>query len=329
MLNRVELLEKLREVSAKLDDVQRDIDNITNEIDGKKAAIDEIRKQLSEVRSYIDGKRSQLEKTRELLNTLIEKKSQVINQIRVLRSELLQINISMQKYREKLMVYRNLLTTLNEYVGGKTLEKEKLKRVIEQLEYFFETSPTNPETERQFIRYISQIEKELNIADSLEKVKAQMAELKTQVDNYKNKREEIRREITRLVQDLATIKQEIKQLKANKQEIYRELSKLKEKREELKKQREEIKAEILQLALRRKELREKKRAIQEELDRYSILLKAVELAEKSKAKAQLQAAITQNLRERAEVLYNKLMRGERLSHDEIKILIESGYLPEE
>jgi uncharacterized coiled-coil DUF342 family protein len=162
-----------------------------------------------------------------------------------------------QKYREKLVVYRNLLSTLNEYVGGKVLEKEKLKRIIEQLEYFFETSPTNPEWERQFIKYISQIEKELNLVDSMEKIKSHIAELKKQADEYKNKREAIRSEIARLVQDLNTVKQELTQLKMGREEIYKELAGLKEKREELKKRREEIKAEVLQLALRRKELRKR------------------------------------------------------------------------
>lgn len=329
MLNKEELLEKIREISARLDEIQREIDGVTTEINNKRAYLDEIRKQLAEVRSHIDGKRAQLAKTRELIGSLVEKKSQMINQIKALRGELLQINISLQKYREKLAVYRNLLSTLNEYVGGKPLEKEKLKRIIEQLEYFFETSPTNPEMERQFIRYISQIEKELNIADSMEKVKAHIAELKTQADEFKNKREAIRNEITRLVQDLTTLKQEIAQLKASRQEIYKELSKLKEKREELKKKRDEIKSEILQLAVKRKELREKKRALQEELDKYNILLKAIELSEKNKVYAKAQADTAQKLKEKAERLYAKLLNGERLTHEEIKILIEAGYLPEE
>ncbi|MEM0484363.1 MAG: hypothetical protein QW434_06690, partial [Pyrobaculum sp.] len=217
----------------------------------------------------------------------------------------------------------------NEYVGGKPLEKEKLKRIIEQLEYFFETSPTNPEWERQFIKYISQIEKELNLADSMEKVKAHIAELKAQIDDFKNKRESIRNEIARLVQDLTTVKQELSQLKASRQEIYKELTKLKEKREELKKRREELKAEILQLALKRKELREKRRAVQEELEKYNVLLKALELAEKNKARVAARELRAASLKERAEALYNKLLNGERLTHEEIKILIEAGYLPEE
>ncbi|MGC9051962.1 MAG: coiled-coil protein, partial [Pyrobaculum sp.] len=211
----------------------------------------------------------------------------------------------------------------------KTLEKDKLKRIIEQLEYFFETSPTNPEWERQFIKYISEIEKELNLADSMEKIKAHIAELKSQIDEFKNKREAIRSEIARLVQDLNTVKQELAQLKASRQEVYKELVKLKEKREELKKRREEIKSEILQLALKRKELRENRRALQEELEKYNVLLKALELAERNKARARAREERVESLKERAEALYNRLLNGERLTHDEIKILIEAGYLPEE
>ncbi|RFA95685.1 coiled-coil protein [Pyrobaculum aerophilum] len=329
MLNKEELLEKIREVNSQLDEIQRQIDGITNEINSKRALLDEIRKQIAEVKSLIEGKRNQLQKTRELIGSLVERKSQIINQIRTLRNELLQINITLQKYREKMTIYRNLLSTINEYVGGKPLEKEKLKRIIEQLEYFFETSPTSPEWERQFIKYISQIEKELNLADSMEKVKAHIAELRAQIDDFKNKRESIRNEIARLVQDLTTVKQELSQLKASRQEIYKELTKLKEKREELKKRREELKAEILQLALKRKELREKRRAVQEELEKYNVLLKALELAEKNKARAAARELRAASLKERAEALYNKLLNGERLTHEEIKILIEAGYLPEE
>ncbi|MEM1836823.1 MAG: hypothetical protein QW259_03445 [Pyrobaculum sp.] len=329
MLSKEELLEKIREISSQIDEVQKEIDGITNDINNKRVLLEEIRKQLAEIRSFIEGKRNQIQKTRELINSLVEKKSKTIEQIRNLRNELLQINISLQKYREKIVVYRNLLSTLNEYAGGKVLEKEKLKRIIEQLEYFFETSPTNPEWERQFIKYISQIEKELNILDSMEKVKAHLSELKSQADEYKNRREAIRAEVARLVQDLVTIKQELSQLKSTRQEIYKTLAQLKEKREELKKKREEIRSEILQLALRRKELREKKRALQEELEKYNILLKAYELSERNKARAAARADAMQNLKERAEALYNKLLSGERLTHEEIKILIEAGYLPEE
>jgi uncharacterized coiled-coil DUF342 family protein len=329
VLSREELLEKLREVNSQIDEIRRQIDAVTNEINARKALLEEIRKQLAEVRSLIDGKRQQLQRTRELIGSLVERKSQIINQIRSLRNELIQINIALQKYREKLVVYRNLLSTLNEYVGGKVLEKEKLKRIIEQLEYFFETSPTNPEWERQFIKYISQIEKELNLVDSMEKIKSHIAELKKQADEYKNKREAIRSEIARLVQDLNTVKQELTQLKMGREEIYKELAGLKEKREELKKRREEIKAEVLQLALKRKELREKRRAVEEELEKYNVLLKALELSEKNKARAQAKAATAQSLKEKADVIYNKLLNGERLTHEEIKILIEAGYLPEE
>jgi len=329
VFSREELLAKIREINSQLDEIQKDIDAVTNEINAKRALLDDIRKQLAEVRSLIGGKRGQLQKIRELISSLVERKSQIINQIRTLRAELLQTNINLQKYREKLVVYRNLLSTLSEYIGGKVPDKEKLKRLIEQLEYLFETSPTNPEWERQFIKYISQIERELNVVDSMEKIRTHIAELKAQADALKNRREAIRNEIAKLVQDLSTIKQEIAQLKASRQEIYKELASLKEKREELKKRREEIKREILQLALRRKELREKKRSIQEELEKYNVLLKALELAERNKAKAQMQARVVQSLKERAEVIFNKLMNGERLTHEEIKILIEAGYLPEE
>jgi uncharacterized coiled-coil DUF342 family protein len=286
VLSREELLEKLREVNSQIDEIQRQIDAVTNEINARKALLEEIRKQLAEVRSLIEGKRQQLQRTRELIGSLVERKSQIINQIRSLRNELIQINIALQKYREKLVVYRNLLSTLNEYVGGKVLEKEKLKRIIEQLEYFFETSPTNPEWERQFIKYISQIEKELNLVDSMEKIKSHIAELKKQVDEYKNKREAIRSEIARLVQDLNTVKQELTQLKMG-------------------------------------------REVEEELEKYNVLLKALELSEKNKARAQAKAATAQSLKEKADVIYNKLLNGERLTHEEIKILIEAGYLPEE
>lgn len=329
MLSKEELLTKIREVNSQLDEIQRQIDQVTNEINARRALLDEVRKQLAEVRSLIEGKRQQLQKTRELIGSLVERKSQIINNIRSLRNELLQTNILLQKYREKLTIYRNLLSTFNDYVGGKPIEKDKLKRIIEQLEYFFETSPTNPEWERQFIKYISQIEKELNLADSMEKVKAHIAELKNQMDEFKNKREAIRNEIARLIQDLNTVKQELSQLKASRQEIYKQLAELKSRREDLKKKREEIKSEILQLALKRKELREKRRAVQDELDKYTVLLKAVELAEKNKARSAAQAARAESLKERAEILFNKLMSGERLTHEEIKILVEAGYLPEE
>jgi Uncharacterized archaeal coiled-coil protein len=214
-------------------------------------------------------------------------------------------------------------------VGGRPLDKEKMKMLVERLEYYFETSPTDPEWERQFIRTISEIEEELNLADSLEKLRSHIQEIRNRLDELRKRKDEIRQNIANLVSSLNSVKEEIARLKKEREEAYRQLTELKKKREELKQARDELKKAIVDLAVKRKGLRAQLAQLRDELNKYTILLKAADLSERYKNAVEVQNAKRESLRARAEEIYQKLLRGERLTHEEMKVLAEAGYLAEE
>ncbi|MEM3326882.1 MAG: hypothetical protein QXK63_05490 [Thermoproteus sp.] len=252
-----------------------------------------------------------------------------MDSIRKAKSRILELNIEIQKYREKLEAYRKALNAINEYVGGRPLDKDKMKMLVEKLEYYFETTPTDPEWERQFIKAIAEIEEELNLADSLEKLRNHIQDIRNKLDELKKKKEEVRQEITQLVNTLNAIKEEMAKLKKEREEAYKQLVELKKKRDELKQNRDELKRAIVELAAKRKELRAQRAQLRDELEKYTILLKAADLSDRYRAAVEARNNAKENLRAKAEQIYQKLLRGERLTHEEMKILAEAGYLSEE
>jgi uncharacterized coiled-coil DUF342 family protein len=327
VLNKDELIQKIRSISAQIESVQKQIDEISGAINSRMATLDSIRKQLAEVRAGIEGRRGELQRIRSEIDTLASRKSQIVSRIRDLKRELAQINAALRDCRGKLAARRRLLAALS--AGREALDKERLRRVIERLEELFETSPSDPERERQFIKYMSRVERELGVLDTLERVRACISELEAKISEYLRRRDQIGGEIDRLVQDLNSVRGELLRLRETRQRGVEELVRLKEKREELKRRREEIKAEIVQLALKRKELVSRKIEAEGELKKYAILMRAVELAERAKDRVQAQAAAAQLARQRGESLLSKLLGGERVSYDELKLLIDAGLLGEE
>jgi uncharacterized coiled-coil DUF342 family protein len=327
VLNKDELIQRIRSISAQIESAQKQIDEISSAINSRRAALDSIRKQLAEVRAGIEERRGELQRIRSEIDALASRKSQIVSKIRDLKRELAQINAALRDCRGKLAAHRRLLATLG--AGREALDKERLRRVMEQLEELFETSPSDPERERQFIRYMSRVERELSVLDALERVRACISELEAKISEYLRRRDQIGSEINRLVQDLNSVRGELLRLRETRQRGVEELVRLKEKRDELKRRREEIKAEIVQLALKRKELVSRKMEAEEELKKYAILMRAVELAERARDKVQAQVAAAQLARQRGEALLGKLLGGERVSYDELKLLIDAGLLGEE
>ncbi|MBP1450026.1 MAG: hypothetical protein JZD41_08545, partial [Thermoproteus sp.] len=156
MINRDEVLSRVREISASMSQIEGQISSITAEIENRKNALEELRRNLAGVRSQIDNLRNNLQKIREELNRLGTKRQSILDSIRNNKSKILELNIEIQKLREKMEIYRKALNALNEYIGGKPIDKDRIRMLAERLEFYFETSPTDPAWAGQFIKMISE-----------------------------------------------------------------------------------------------------------------------------------------------------------------------------
>ena len=305
-----------------------EINAINASIDAKRKELDEIRRQLADIRNRIEGKRQQIQALREEIRRINERRGALVSRLRDLKQRRITISNDIQQLRRRISNYKSIQKMVNESTGGKPMDKERLKYHIEQLEFSYETSPSDPQRDREFIRAIARLEREVNAAEILEKITHKISESQQRIQELKKEREDLKNDIQKVVEELIKLKDVVNEAK-KKLEIYiNELKALKDERDILKQRRDEIKRTILELISRRKELRKKAGEIRSEINKYNLLLKALEMSERASVEKSRDQLAREMLMRRAEEIYERFKKGERLSFEEIQVLYEAGILKE-
>ncbi|KUO82499.1 MAG: hypothetical protein AT718_08105 [Vulcanisaeta sp. JCHS_4] len=234
----------------------------------------------------------------------------MLRQLRDRRSELLQ---RIKELIEKVKKYRELLKVVNDLVGGKPVDRDKLKELIEKLEFEHEISPTDPEKEWEFFRTIQQLEKELNAAEVLTRIKDYINKTSQEIERLRNERIELGQRMRDIyTNSLMNIKAQIQELKKKRDSIVNEIVQLKSKRDPLKARRDELKTQILKKSAEIKELRDKLRELNDEINKYQLLLIAARKSKNLATKKQEEERLREEARKKAEESLQRLMKGERV-----------------
>lgn len=254
---------------------------------------------------------------------LVEERNSLVGEMRKMKEERDGILDEMNKVREKVAKLRDLIKLAMEYTDGRIRDKDQLKELIEKMEYDHETTPTDPQREKEFYKMISQLEEEMVTAETLEKLQARLDEERNKVKEMAERRKQLAARMKELYEGrYQEIKAQIKSLIEEINKEREELIKLKEQRDSLKKERDEIKAYMLSKYVEAKQLKERRRQLYDELNKNKMLLVAAYKsinADKKRAEEEKQKEI---LRTRAEEIKRKLDNGERVSFEELKILSE-------
>ena len=318
LINEEELEGKIRELSNEALRIRELIEIKVRERDGLRNELSRVREELSAVINQLNSKRSELGKVREELNKLRKSRDEVVNTLRQLRDRRRELLQRIRELIEKVRKYKELLKIVNDMVGGKPVDKDKLRELIEKLEFEHEISPTDPEREWEFFRMIQQLEKELGAAELIEKIKGFIDRNSQEIERLRNERVELGQRMRELyVNSLMNIKAQIQELKKRRDAIVNEIIQLKSKRDSLKAKRDELKAQILKKSAEIKELRTKLRDLNDEINKYQLLLTAARKSRALVAKKQEEERLREETKRRAEESLQRLMRGERVSLDEL------------
>ncbi len=285
------LRQKEKELRRKLSELRNQRRSIIEELKELRAKryelIREIKKRRAELREKIEEKREKQGK----LAKLREERKEALERFKEAREEAMKIK---EEY--------------NDIVNSIGVPERVLRRRIARLERRIETSPLNRDQERDIVMQISQYEamlQELNRAKSLKRkfieVMAEAERWRFFVRDSGEKIGEIKGELKKIYDYITREKEELDKIKAKIEEISRIISEKSKKVDNLKEEMEKI--------------REEMRGIQEEIrSRFE------KIASSNKE-------VERKLKERlAEEALEKYKAGEKLTIEELKVLMELGLL---
>lgn len=322
LINIDEIEKKLRELREKLLEVDREIKMRLVKIEEEKVRLRVKRDEIRKVIESLESERKNLNIVKSKIQELKCKREELLKKLKDLKEERRQVIKELKCTNDNIRRLKELHQKLTKIVRGER-DKEKIRSMIEKLEYDYETSPTIPEREKKFIRIITDLSKKLNILEATDKVKSEIENLRSKILKYRERIYEINNTINQVISEVREIKEEVQVLNSKRSEIINNIVNLKKLRDELKSERDNIKFNILKMYVELKELRRKFYEISDELNRCKVLAVAAQrskiIVEKRRKYEELISSIERVERE----LLEKLRRGERVevlgfSEDEVE-----------
>ncbi|ABP95886.1 MULTISPECIES: coiled-coil protein [Metallosphaera] len=275
--------------------IYKKISDVRNEISSLKekryASIEEIRK----LRQKKSEKIERLKAVRLQLKTVFEEYTSRINELKELKQKKEQLFEVIKEMRKEFEELRNLMKKTQ------GLNPDILEKRIRSLEWRIQTSSLTLEEEKKLIQRIADMERRLNEAKKILKVK--------------EKGNEERAEFLAKRIELATIRQKISSLISEISEKRKTLKSLRDERDKLTKELDELSSQIEAKSKEIDELGKQIEAKSKELDE---LIKARKAMEQGVTTSR--ANIAEIMEKRKKVAEEKLKKGERLSFDEIYAL---------
>lgn len=291
----VELKQKLRELEGvaqeyrfKRDETNREVKIISLKIRELRGRILELREEISEVRGKKNKLYDQLKAVREERAKGIERARSLREQLRELRDELAHIRSALR--------------------GGRGYSEESLKQQIERLEWEYQTRPHSIEEEKYYVERMKSLEALYVNIRRFNEVKNRIMELEEEIREVRGRIDLLTRRRDEVLREYVAFKEKLEELKEEYSRLSSQIDGLRAKRDKL---REEADSYHVQYIHYHNEARK----LREEIERVSFLLKASELSRRieNRRKAMYSKALG---------VLEKYRRGEKLSLDEFKLLVE-------
>lgn len=286
--------EKEKIVRSRRDELNSQVKKISAEIRALKEKYFEVREQLNKIRVE---KNEMFEK----IKALNEEKKKLIKEIRDLKKQHNEAKENLRSIRET--VDRNV----------QRMNPEEIKSKIMELEWEYQTKTLTLEEEKYYMDRIKNLEmlylKVKMYNDAREKISLIRSKMS---ENFK-RIEEINRQLEPLLEDYVRRKKEVNKLRTERDHLKGQIEKLLKEKEEIRQEANSYHEKLLNIAQEKKE-------IKDELERVVLLLKAQELSRKIEQRRK-------RLYSRAQLIYEKYKRGEKLTLEEFKILMEFNMIP--
>ncbi len=293
-----ELKQRLQEVSEKAKEARRQRDVLNGEVKRLSAEIRSLREELLAIRDELSKVREEKNKYYEQMQELKERRAEIIEALREHRAKI-------KKLREEIRLLRNLL-------GPRRYDADELKARIEQLEWQYQTTTLPPEAEKAILKKIRSLESIYINVKRMNEIRAEIDSSRNQIIQLRNEIEGINEKLKGIVDNYLALKEKYQELRKQRDELIEKIQALREEREKKREEANKYHEQFLELV-------KEERTLREELERVSVLLKAKELSRVIEKKKKVMYA-------KALEAYEKYKRGEPLSLDEFKLLVEFNML---
>lgn len=272
---------------------------------------DETNVKVKMLSMQIREKRSLLANNLREMNELKEKKKEIINKVKEIKSK--ERELIFRKNELKILKRENKkrLKSLLSLVKSRKSEEE-LKEELKKLEWIYQTTPMSLEEEKEYVRKIDKLMFALQIIEKCKSIRTELNKITEEIEEINLKLNHLRKERVKLSEELTKIRnimsEKFKEVKLLKEEI----SKLIYQRNSLKEEADNYHKNYVKLLLKIGE-------VKEEIERLELLVRAFRIAKSLKERKK-------KLKARAEEIYERYKRGEKISWDEFKLLLEFGYI---
>ncbi|RLE81874.1 MAG: hypothetical protein DRJ51_02920 [Thermoprotei archaeon] len=292
----------------KLNELREKFRTIQEEALKAQSERDELNNIVRELSLNVREKREELRELRSTLRELKDKKFSKIATLRQLRERKTQLRdrlSELRRERRRLIQERKSLIQL---VGKQRLSLDELKQQFEEIEWRYQTTPLSPEEEKWYIGKLLSLEKKIYAVSKLNEISDRIDKIEKEYASLLEEYREISENLKKGYEEIQRMNEEINALIERVEGLREELSSLVSERDKMKMKADEKHKMYLELKM-------KAREIKQEIEKYSLLLKAKKIS-------RLIDEQRKRMLQRAQEIYKKYERGEKLTFEELKILID-------
>jgi len=275
-----------------------------------RAARDELNDRVREISARIRELRAEVAELRSKIDLLCQAKNRLLEEIRELKSKRERVREIVRELKRDMQERRERLRELRGLLGRKIPQEDELVSRLERLEWEYQTRSMDLEEEKIYVERINHTERLLVNVRRYNVLKEELGELRKEVESRLEEEREISEKIRELSERYMALKSELSRLREERDELRKRIEELAKKRDELKRKADEHHARFLAIGSEIRKLRE-------EMRRVSLLLKAARLSKVVEERRR-------RLYEKAIEAREKYKRGEKITLEEFKLMMEFG-----
>jgi len=288
-------------IQTSLDNLYRELDDLKTKNAARKADIANLRKRIDESADERDGLNAEVKKLSDEVKKLKSQRDALNGRVKQLKLKRDELRTQAAEKRESLTKLLDQTHLMSEQIKGSVSE---LYRQINSLEWYIQTNPLAPKTERNIIAKISILEHDLAKHKGLRNVKDKLVQLRVEVGALRIQAQATHAELMKIAEE--------------SEKVHKSMYELAKKLIERKKEADAKHARFLDLNQERREAVSKLRENLERIDQLRTKIGETKESQSprlkgEKVKSQYKEAATEKMR-----------TGGKLSFEEFQALMEDS-----
>ena len=196
-------------IQAPLDDLYRELDDLKSNNAARKTEISNLRKEMDESSKKRDALNGEVKNLSEEIKKLREKRDELNTRVKELKIKRDELRAQAAEKREILSKVLQQTQQMSEQLKGSVAE---LYKQINSLEWYIQTNPLAPKTERSIIAKISALEVNLAKHKGLRNVKDKLLQLRVEVGALRIQAQSTHEELIKIAEESEKIHNAMQEL---------------------------------------------------------------------------------------------------------------------